>query len=192
MGTARKRAVVVSLRGDRLLAIRRKKRGRRYAVLPGGCVEANEGAREAALRELHEETGLSGVALRHLWTLAHDDRMADYFLIEVPVSPMVMSGPEEQRQSSENIYEPCWIAIADLDSENLQPDMLRTLVRQLARPPQADRQLTAEGDRGLLPERSAEDVEKAAALGRIPCESAWQAPQEVGHRADHNPASSPV
>ena len=131
----RDRAVVVALRGDRMLAIRRRKSGRHYAVLPGGGVEADEAPHEGVLRELREETGLPGVVLRHLWTLAQDDRRADYFLVEVPELPMVVSGPEEQRQSSENSYEPCWIALTDLESENLQPDAIRALVRRLAGTP---------------------------------------------------------
>lgn len=107
MWATKNRAAVVSLRGDRLLAIRRTKQGRRYAVLPGGGVELNESAQEAALRELIEETGLSGEVLQHLWTLEHEDRVADYFLVAVPVAPMLMSGPEMQGMSSENTYEPC-------------------------------------------------------------------------------------
>ena len=135
MDDALNRAVVVSLHGDWLLAIRRGKQGRRYAVLPGGGVEPHESKPDAALRELREETGLSGVVLRHLWTLEHEDRMADYFLVAVPVTPMVMSGPEAQQQSLENSYEPCWISVADLDLENLQPDMTRPLIRRLASMP---------------------------------------------------------
>jgi len=107
MSATKNRAAVVSLRGNRLLAIGRTKQGRRYAVLPGGGVEPNESAQEAALRELIEQTGLSGEVLQHLWTLEHEDRAADYFLVSVPVAPMVVSGPEALGMSSENTYEPC-------------------------------------------------------------------------------------
>ncbi len=135
MGATKNRAAVVSLRDDRLLVIRRTKLGRRYAVLPGGGVELNESPRVAALRELREETGLAGDVLRHLWTLEHADRVADYFLAAVPVTQMVMSGPEVQGTTPENTYEPCWIRIADLDLEDLQPVTTRSLILELARIP---------------------------------------------------------
>lgn len=125
-------AAVVSVLDDRLLVIRRTKHGRRYAVLPSGSVERNESAQEAALRELREETSLLGELREHLWTLEHNDRVADYFLVAVPASQMAMSGPESSRETSENTYEPCWIRIADLDAENLQPEALRPLICALA------------------------------------------------------------
>lgn len=112
--------------------IRRVKHGRRYAVLPGGGVELNERAQDAALRELAEETGLNGEVVGPLWSLQHADRQADYFLVAVPESPMVMSGPETRRISTENTYEPCWIRVSDLDSENFQPASIRDLVRGLS------------------------------------------------------------
>jgi len=130
MDRAGDRAAVVSLHGDHLLVIRRRKLGRRYAVLPGGGVEP-ETSTVAALRELREETGLTGTLHHHLWTLVDDVRSADYFLVSVPVSPMAVSGPEVQRQSPDNSYEPAWIPISQLDGENLQPEAVRSLVRQL-------------------------------------------------------------
>lgn len=75
---------------------------------------------------------MSGEILRHLWTMEHEDRVADYFLVAVAVAPMLMSGPERREMSSENTYEPCWIALADLDRENLMPSSMRLLIRELA------------------------------------------------------------
>jgi 8-oxo-dGTP pyrophosphatase MutT (NUDIX family) len=126
------RAAVVSVRDGQLLVIRRVQRGRRYAVLPGGGVELNEPPQDAALRELEEETGLSGQVLRHLWTLQHGDRVATYFLVAVPFAPMLMAGPEVETMSIENTYEPCWIPASDFDVENLQPAEIRALIRALA------------------------------------------------------------
>lgn len=133
MDVAKPRAVVVALRGEWLLVIRRMKDGRRYAVLPGGGVEPDELAQDAALRELAEETGLSGEVSGLLWSLEHPDRRADYFSVAVPVSPMTMRGPELRGISTENTYEPCWIRVLDVERENLQPASIRDLLRDLAR-----------------------------------------------------------
>jgi 8-oxo-dGTP pyrophosphatase MutT (NUDIX family) len=64
--------VAVVINGDQVLVMKRHKRGRSYAVLPGGGVEAGETAAEAALRELHEETTLVAEIDRLLWTGMHN------------------------------------------------------------------------------------------------------------------------
>ena len=92
----------------------------------------DETLHDGALRELKEETGLSGKVLRPPWTLQHDDRVAAYFFVAVPLAPMAMAGPEVQNMSLQNTYEPCWIRLSDLDSENLQPAAIRALIRELA------------------------------------------------------------
>ncbi len=43
-------------------------------ALPGGFVEIEEDLEQAALRELHEETGISGVYLEQLYTFGKPDR----------------------------------------------------------------------------------------------------------------------
>ncbi|MGE0827738.1 MAG: NUDIX hydrolase [Hyphomonadaceae bacterium] len=55
---------IVCLRGDEVLLIRRGKPPREGEwSLPGGRIEWGEGAREAALRELKEETGVEAELL---------------------------------------------------------------------------------------------------------------------------------
>lgn len=129
MTRARDRAVAVVLRDDAVLVIGRQRDGRAYCVLPGGGVDPGEVPEVAVLRELAEETGLSGTVERHLWTLDHDDRRAHYFLVAVEPGPLVLGGPEASRQSSADTHTPRWLPISRLDAEVLQPSSVRDLVR---------------------------------------------------------------
>lgn len=56
--TPRIRVAVAVVQPDGLLLVRHQKGGRSYWLLPGGGVEYGEPAREAARREMVEETGL--------------------------------------------------------------------------------------------------------------------------------------
>jgi 8-oxo-dGTP diphosphatase len=124
--------VAVVLRDGSVLVILRHRQGRDYCVLPGGGVEPGETPDVAVLRELREETGLTGAVTRRLWTLEHDDRVAHYFLLETEPGDPVLGGPEALRQSDVNSYRPQWLLIDQLSSNNLQPEVLRRMLVGLA------------------------------------------------------------
>jgi 8-oxo-dGTP pyrophosphatase MutT (NUDIX family) len=119
------RAVAVAFRGDTLLVIGRQREGRAYCVMPGGGVEPGEAPDVAVLRELAEETGLTGTVLRPLWTVEHDDRRAHYFLVEVESGCLSLGGPEALAQSTTNVYVPKWLPLHLLKAEDLQPASMR-------------------------------------------------------------------
>ena len=62
----RDRAQSLVHRGDRILLIEHKMRGRDFYNLPGGGVEDGETPEEAALRELKEEAMVEGRIIRPL------------------------------------------------------------------------------------------------------------------------------
>jgi 8-oxo-dGTP pyrophosphatase MutT (NUDIX family) len=125
------RAVAVVLRHDRVLVIKRHRGGRDYAVLPGGGVEPGESSSEAALRELNEETTLTGEVDRLLWTGDHHGRQASYFLMKDVVGEPVLSGPEVEAHCPANSYEPAWASAEDLVAWGLQPEGVRDRVAAL-------------------------------------------------------------
>lgn len=126
------RAVCVCFDRENVLVMRRHKNGREYSVLPGGGIEDGEEASSAAMRELYEETGLSGHVVRHLATIDHPDRTAHYFLLDVVPGPMSVGWPESEAQSPDNHYSPEWVPLAALDREPIFPEDVRSVIYEAA------------------------------------------------------------
>ncbi|GAA1131368.1 hypothetical protein GCM10009630_31550 [Kribbella jejuensis] len=95
--------------------------GHRYAVLPGGHVEPGESAAAAALRELEEETTLTGAIDRLLWTGTHNGRPAYYFRIKDVSGVPELSGDEAAAHCSTNHFELCWAGADQLEEIGIYP-----------------------------------------------------------------------
>ena len=84
--------------------------------LPKGKAEAGESPQENALREVREETGLSGLQLgRHLAETFHTYRMGDDTVLKRTTwfSMHVNGRPELRPQSEENITDAQWLTRAE-------------------------------------------------------------------------------
>lgn len=117
----RSRAVAVVVRDGHVLVIRRRKGGREYTVLPGGCIEAGESPRAACLRELREETGLQGDDVTPLPIPTSHENPAHYFAVAVTRTALRLRGPELERASADNFYEPQWVPLESVDDIGLVP-----------------------------------------------------------------------
>ena len=135
------RAVCVCFDGDRVLLMRRRRADREYTVLPGGGVQSGEAPRQAAVRELEEETGLRGVVVEELAVVDHDDRRAHYFRVRVAAGQPVLGGPEADAQAEDNRHTPIWVDMINFASEPLVPAEARVVVTDAFRGDSARRRL---------------------------------------------------
>ncbi|MGW1408420.1 NUDIX domain-containing protein [Streptomyces sp. NPDC002403] len=77
----RVRAGAVVIRDERMLLIGFEEDGQPYYEIPGGGVEDGETLHAAVIRELREETGLSGEVVGEIARVWKDGRREHYFLV---------------------------------------------------------------------------------------------------------------
>jgi 8-oxo-dGTP pyrophosphatase MutT (NUDIX family) len=90
----------------RVALIERRRQGLHYWAVPGGGIEPGESPEEAARREVHEELGLDVVLDREV------DRQGSqvFYVARVETERALrLGGPEVQRNSADNSYEPVWV-----------------------------------------------------------------------------------
>jgi ADP-ribose pyrophosphatase YjhB (NUDIX family) len=107
------RVAAIVLRGDAVLLVRR---GDVY-TLPGGPVGEHETAEQACVRELLEQTTLTGDIDEALWVLDSDGTTERYFLMG-PVTGMA-------RSAGESDGELVWMDVEKLATIDLRPTVIR-------------------------------------------------------------------
>ena len=90
---------------DRILLIHRFKRGQEYFVLPGRNVKEGESPRDAALRQLKEETNLVASVEKKLWQITGlYNKNQPFFPVKYFSGLVRLSCPGAKRNCEQNRY----------------------------------------------------------------------------------------
>ncbi len=117
------RACLVILNDEHeILLIKRQNKGRVYWVFPGGSIEIGETPEIAAIREAFEELSLDVKIECKLFEQMNGNRAESYYLVKSYIGNMKLGkGPEQERQRIDNIYDPLWVNIREIENINLLP-----------------------------------------------------------------------
>ncbi|ETX13040.1 NUDIX hydrolase [Roseivivax halodurans JCM 10272] len=103
-------ALAVVIRGEAVLLVRRANRpDAGLWGFPGGKLEAGETVAEAAIRELAEETGLTGTVRASLGTVFVDHVTPGYRL-----DAMLCDAPRGEPVAADDAEEAAWMPLADV------------------------------------------------------------------------------
>lgn len=129
------RAGVSIVRGGRLALIHRVRDGRTYYVVPGGSVDGEETAVDAARREAEEELG-APVNLGQL-RVRIDHRTEGgivqrqwHFSATMDTDDIELVGPELGYPVKRGTYSAVWVPIEDLTGLKVRPPAVANLVRR--------------------------------------------------------------
>ena len=121
----RERATGILHRDGAVLLMYRRKQGREYYVVPGGGIEDGETPEQACRREFEEETGLAVSDIQPLTVLDTSYNVEHVFLVVSKDTELRIRGPEENRQSAENVYRLEWVPLDKIPSLELVPEELK-------------------------------------------------------------------
>ena len=110
-------AAVIRNEGTEILLVKHLWRdGTTSWILPGGALLPDEEPEAAALRELDEETGLTGAIVRFLFTMPYDLGTSTTFLVEVGAAAQASLGydPEEAHETTKTLQAVAWFPIRDV------------------------------------------------------------------------------
>jgi 8-oxo-dGTP diphosphatase len=118
-------AIVIDQGGRILLVRRANPPAAGLWSIPGGRVEPGEAMVSAVLRELREETGMTGLVVRAVGTVHRDAPSGDRYvirdyLVAVPGSPEPMAG--------DDAADAAWFALGELRQLETSPGLVDALI----------------------------------------------------------------
>ncbi len=143
MPSERKSSRGIVLDGDEVVLIRRVKKGTEYWVTPGGGLEDGEQPEQALDRELDEELNIkvSGARLvLEVRSIVSGVLQHDFYFLAQLVSGAVdtIKGPEAERASGDNVYEPRKVTLQQLAEIELVPQYVKELIQKILRGEQVE------------------------------------------------------
>ena len=129
------RARAIIIRNRHIALIKRQREERTYYVIPGGGMETGENPQQTAIRESHEELGLTIAIERLLAKVTFHGREQYYFLARVTGGHFgTGSGPEMTGKypPERGTYTPVWVALNTIDKIELFPPSIAELVSRSA------------------------------------------------------------
>ncbi len=122
------RVVLIIVDNNKILLLYRFKNGEEYYVFPGGGVEDGEEILDAATREAKEETSLDVTVQELLWEYENNGRIEHFFLVNKFSGELRIGGPEEERQSPDNVYRLEWVSFEKARDLKLLPETMKNRV----------------------------------------------------------------
>lgn len=119
---------------NRLLVIKRVKEGQEYYVLPGGHIDDGENVRDAAAREVREETSIKCETVRLLYKYKREgdpnpraNGMQSFYLCAYKSGEPNVTDAEEYTDTTRvsGSYEPMYLDLEKLDTADLRPACIK-------------------------------------------------------------------
>jgi len=131
MWTGGVRVIIPDVEG-KILLVKQSHEGKDIWMVPGGGIEEGENSKEAAVREVHEETGLEIEVKRLLWHVeevseSRGQRFVNFFLASIEGGELSLGSDPEFDDNHQVLKETRFFSKQEINKlKRVYPEYLRT------------------------------------------------------------------